>query len=216
MLNIYLARPDWFFGVDASLETFAGIIALLIALMSYKLYRSTNERSYKYFLASFVLLGGSFFSRAIGDALLGNVFFETPHRILAVLFFAGYVGHIFLALAAYLLLIASTYKIADKRIIALMFLIMIPALLLSGSYFLTFYVISGLLLIFVTWAYGQNYRKVRSMTSGLVFVAFLLLTVVQPQFILDAVSNNWYVVAHMTQALAYLMLLVALLRILVK
>ena len=118
MLNIYLPRPEWFFGVDASLELCAGIIALLIAFASFKLYRLTSERSYKYFFASFVLLGGSFLARAVADAFLGK-FFNVPQNIIGLVFFGGYVGHIFLALAAYLLLIASTYKIEDKRLIVI-------------------------------------------------------------------------------------------------
>ncbi len=216
MLNIYLPRPDWFFGLDAGLEAFAGIIALLIAYASYKLYKSTDERSYKYFLASFLLLGVSFLSRAVADAFLGKVFFVAPVKFIAWVFFLGYIGHIFSALAAYILLVASTYKINDKRLLVMLFLIMIPALFLSGSYFLSFYVISAILLVFITWAYLQNFRKFRSTTSCLVFLAFLLLTLAQPQFILDAVSDVWYVTAHATQGLAYLVLLVALLRILFK
>ena len=216
MLNIYLPRPSWFFGLDAGLEAFAGIIVLLIAFASYKLYRTTDERSYKYFLISFFLLGVSFLSRAVADAFLGKVFFTAPAKVIAWVFFLGYVGHIFLALAAYLLLVASTYKINDKRLLVMMFLIMVPALFLSGSYFLSFYVISAILLVFITWAYLQNFRKVKSATSCLVFIAFLLLTLAQPQFILDALSEVWYVAAHATQGLAYLVLLVALLRILFK
>ena len=215
MLNIYLPRPDWFFGVDATLELCAGIIAILIALGSYKLYRVTHERSYKYFLASFILLGGSFFSRAIADAFLGKFFHVSPHMI-GLIFFCGYIGHIFLALAAYLLLIASTYKIEDKRLIVMMFLLLVPALALSGSYFLSFYVVSIILLIFLVWSYAQNCRKVRSVTSTCVFFAFGLLLLAQPQFILDMLSNSWYVTAHVTQAAGYLILLVALLRILLK
>ncbi|MBS3124629.1 hypothetical protein J4211_00010 [Candidatus Woesearchaeota archaeon] len=215
MLNIYLPRPEWFFGVDTTLEAFAGIIALLIAFVSYKLYRSTNERSYKYFLASFVLLGGSFLSRSVADAFLGK-FFNVSPNIIGLVFFGGYVGHIFLALAAYLLLIASTYKIEDKRLLVMMFLLLVPGLVFSASYFLSFYVLSSILLLFITWAYSQNYRKVRSVTSALVFGAFILLTLAQPLFILDMRSNIWYVFAHAVQAFAYLMLLAALLRILLK
>ena len=88
MLNIYLARPEWFLGVDASLEAFAAIIALLIAFASYKLYRVTRERSYKYFLASFVLLGGSFLSRAVADAFLEEgqeAAFELFHKLPSLL-----------------------------------------------------------------------------------------------------------------------------------
>ena len=133
-----------------------------------------------------------------------------------MLFFGGYISNIFLALAAYLLLIASTYKISDKRLIVLMFLLLVPSLLLSGSYFLSFYVLSAILLVFISWVYYQNYRKVSSTSSLLVFVSFLLLTLAQPQFIFDALTENWYVSAHLTQALGYLTLLAALVKILRK
>ena len=216
MINIYLARPDWFFGVDATLEAFAFVISFLIAFASYKLYSVTHERNYKDFLASFALLSASFLSRSVADAILSHKFVRLPDNIIAVLFFGVYISNIFLALAAYLLLIASTYKISDKRLIVLMFLLLVPSLLLSGSYFLSFYVLSAILLVFISWVYYQNYRKVSSTSSLLVFVSFLLLTLAQPQFIFDALTENWYVSAHLTQALGYLTLLAALVKILRK
>ena len=216
MVAIHLQGPVWFFGVDASLEAFAVIIALSVAIASFKVYRMTREKRFAYFTASFVLLTLSFLARAITDALLEEIVLKVPSAMNGLIFFSGYVSHILLALTAYLLLIIITHKITDKRIIALLFLILVPSLLISGSYFLSFYGLSAIFLAFVTLAYFQNYRKVCSAASCLVFIAFALITVAQVLFLLESVRQYLYVLAHIVQAAGYLALLVALIKTLLK
>ena len=73
MVAIHLQGPVWFFGVDASLEAFATLIAFSVAIASFKVYRMTREKRFAYFTASFVLLTLSFLARAITDALLEEI-----------------------------------------------------------------------------------------------------------------------------------------------
>ena len=224
MVNVYLHGPEWFFGVDASLETLATIIALFVAVASFKVYRMTREKKYAYFTASFVLLTLSFLARALTDSLLEDVFdkimgkhaLTISQQYAPVLFFTGYVTHIFLALTAYVILLLVTHKITDKRLISLLFIMLIPSMLLSGSYFLSFYGLSIIFLGFITNAYYQNYRKICKLPSCLVFIAFLFLTIAQVLFLLEAVYKPLYVAAHVTQAAGYVVLLFALIRILLK
>ena len=217
MINIHVAGPEWFFGVDASLEAFAALTALLVAFAAYKIYRATKEKRYGFFAGIFVLLTLSFAARAIADAFLEEIFDVGKANLSAPsIFLAGYVTHIILALAAYIFLIVLTYRITDRRISTLFFLITIPGMLVSASYFLSFYGLGAILLAFVSIAYFQNYRKVGSAASLMVFISFLLLTLAQVQFILDIFKKILYVSAHITQAAGYLLLLVALLKILFK
>ena len=224
MVNVYLHGPEWFFGVDASLETLATIIALFVAVASFKVYRMTREKKYAYFTASFVLLTLSFLARALTDSLLEDVFdkivgdqiFIIPQKYAPVLFFSGYVTHILLALAAYVILFLITHKITDKRVISLIFLILVPSMLLSGSYFLSFYGLSIIFLGFITYAYYQNYKKVCKLPSCFVFIAFLFLTIAQVMFLLEAVYKPLYVVAHVTQAAGCVVLLFALIKTLLR
>lgn len=220
MVNVYLHGPKWFFGADASLTACAALIAFLVAWWSLRLYNMTKEKKYAYFTASFALLTLSFLARAIADLLLEEVVIAVPANLAGLVFFYGYIAHILLALTAYILLIIITHKITDKRIIALLFLILIPSMLLSGSYYLSFYGLSMIFLAFIAAAYYQNYRKVCSAASCMVFIAFVLLAFAQLQFLLEGVRilmlepvrAYFYVGAHITQALGFLLILIALLK----
>jgi hypothetical protein len=224
MVNVYLHGPKWFFGADASLMAFAALIAFCVAFAAFRLYRMTDEKKYAFFTTSFVLLTFSFLARAAADTLLEGIVFSAPAHLAGLIFFYGYVLHILLALTAYAVLIIITHKITDLRIIALLFLIMIPSMLLSGSYYLSFYGLSMIFLAFIATAYYQNYKKVCSAASCLVFIAFVLLTFAQIQFLLEgvrilafeAVRPYLYVTAHITQAAGYLLILFALIRTLLK
>lgn len=216
MVSVQLQGPEWFFGMDASLTAFAAIIAFCVAFVSLRVYRITGERKYAFFTASFVLLTLGFVIRAATDALLEGLFVTIPGAMTGTIFFFGYVTHILLTLTAYLILVVVTHKIKDWRIIALLFLILVPSLLISGSYFLSFYGLSAIFLAFIALAYYQNCRKVCKIASYLVFIAFLLLMFAQLQFLLEALHDYWYVGAHLTQAVGYLVLLFALIKTLLK
>ncbi len=216
MVNVHLHGPQWFLGTDASLEALAALTAFFVAFAAYRIYRMTKEKKYAWFMTSFVLLTLSFLSRALTDAILEELVFKIPSEVVEKIFYYGYVAHILLALIAYLILIIVTHKITDKRIIMLLLLTLVPSLLLSGSYYLSFYGLSTLFLAFVTLAYYQNYRKVRAITPCLVFVSFLLITLAQAQFLFDAVRQLFYVSAQITQAAGYLVLAIALLAIRLK
>ncbi len=215
MVTVHLG-PKWFFGVDAGLEAFAALIAFFIAFASYRVYRLTKEKKYAHFTASFVILTLSFLIRAATDLILEGMLIKVPQTLTGIIFFTGYVAHILLALTAYLMLVIVTHKITDKRIIALLFLILVPSLLISGSYFLSFYGLSTIFLAFVALAYYQNYRKVCKAAACLVFIAFTLITLSQAMFLLEAFYDPFYVAAHVTQATGYLVLLFALIRTLFK
>ncbi len=209
--------PQWFFGMDASLEAAAAVIALLIAISAFKIFRVTKDKKYFYFMGSFILLLLSFLSRAFADVVVEGIIVKVPDGWGGLIFFLGYLSHIFLALAAYLILFAVTYKITDKRVLSLIFLLLIPGLLLSGSYFLSFYVSSALFLVYITYAYFKNCCKVKRWASRLVFVGFVFITLAQIFFLLDAVTKRQgYVLAQISQGLGYLTLLAALLRTLFK
>ncbi len=216
MFNVYLRRPDWFLGVDASLELLAAIIAFSVAFASFRVYRMTSGKKYAIFTLSFAMLTMSFLMRALTDFVLEELLLKVPDSLTGTIFFVGYVAHIFLALVSYLMLVIISLRIKDRKIISLLSLILIPSLLISGSYFLSFYGLSLILLSFITFAYYINYRNVCVGSACLVFLAFLLLTLAQAQFLLDAVLSHFYVTAHITQAAGFFVLLLALIRTMKK
>lgn len=219
MLNVYLHGPQWFLGLDAALEGLAAIIAFLVTIVSYKAFRATSERRTGYFTLSMGLLTLSFLSRSITDTLLREIIVQLPEKLEALVFLGGYVAHIMLAFVAYIILVCITHKIHDKRIAALLFITLIPSLLLSGSYYRSFYTLSFIFLAFIAVTYYQNWRQVKSRSSALVMEAFFLLTAAQAQFLIQGFNvlpgdawNALFVTAHVTQALGYLFLLSALIK----
>ncbi|MBS3148397.1 hypothetical protein J4219_05915 [Candidatus Woesearchaeota archaeon] len=215
MISVYLNGPQWFLGVAGAIEAFAALIIFIVAFLAARIYRVTNERKYLSFSLSFILLSLSFLVKSITDCILSGTLVPLAEKMQTTIFFAGYVGHIFLALAAYTILLVITHKIEDKRVIALIFALLLPALLLSGSYFISFYTISIILLGFVTFAYFQNFRNVCSASSCLVFLAFALLTLSQAQFLMQRMGDIWYIAGNITQAAAFLTMLIALARVLI-
>lgn len=215
MVAVHLG-PSWFFGVDAILEAFASLIALFVALASWRVYRMTGGKKYGFFTVGMFLLMFSFVSRAVTDALIEGIFLKVPEQLVKYVFLVGYVAHIFLALTAYLLLIIITHKIVDKKVIALLFFLVVPSMLLSGSYYLSFYGLSAILLAFVALAYFQNYQKVCSLSACFVFSGFVLLTFAQLLFLAEILYKPLYAGAQIVQAFGYLLLLIALVKTLLK
>lgn len=216
MISAYLSGPEWFLSVAGCIEAFAALIIFVVAFLAARIYRITHERKYLSFSASFILLSISFLVKAITDGLLSGTLVKLTESSATSVFFFGYVAHIFLALTAYAILVIITHKIEDKRVIALIFALLVPSLLLSGSYFISFYTISIILLAFVTHAYYRNFRNVCSLSSCLVFIAFALLTLSQAQFLLQRMGDMWYITGNITQAAAFFTMLVALGRVLIK
>lgn len=212
MINVYVRRPEWFLGADASLELLAAVIALFVAFASYRVYKLTSGKKYLAFMLSFALMTLSFLSRSVTDFILEELFFTVPNSIAGNIFFAGYLGHIFLALLSYLLLISITLDIKDKKLIYLLGLILIPSMLISASYYLSFYGLSLILLAFITHSYWRNYKKVCKGSACMVFVGFALLTLAQAFFLLDTINANFYVIAHLSQAAGFISLLVTLIK----
>lgn len=216
MVSITLQGPPWFFGVDATLEAIIAVIAFFVTVASLRVWRVTKEPKYGWFTASFGLLTMSFLARALTDTIVEELLFACPKQYLPMIFYFGYLTHIVLALIAFTMLFSVTHKIENRKVVALLYLILIPSLILSSSYFLSFYGLSFVILLFITIAYYQNYKKVQNGPSGMVFIAFLLLTLAQAFFLLEAFNDWWYVLAQAGQAMSFILLLLALLTIKIK
>ncbi|RMD57614.1 hypothetical protein D6825_03500 [Candidatus Woesearchaeota archaeon] len=216
MLSVYLHRPQWFLGVDASLELLAAIITLAVTIAAFRLWRVVKTQKYATFTASFALLSAAFFVRSITDTILEGILLKVSNEIGAKIFLTGYITHIVLSLTAYLLLIGVTLKIKDMRVLSLIGFILVPGLFLSSSYYTSFYGLSLIMLAYITQAYWKNYKKCHRSSACLVFTAFFLLTTAQAAFLLEPYNEIWYVAAHLSQMLGFVSLLAALIKTLMK
>lgn len=204
MVQVVLHGPEWFFGMDALLEGITAVIAILVCLVALRAFKVTREKKFLAFSACFGLLSLSFGVRALTDIVLEKVLLSGE------IFLIGYIAHIVLAISSYLALVIINQKIKPLSTRILLYVLTIPFILLSGSYFLSFYGASFILLAFIAFSYWKNCQKICSVPSYLVFMGFTFIALAQPQFLLEVFAEEWHVAAHVTQFIGYLLLLFAL------
>lgn len=216
--------PLWFHGIDIILEVFSILAAILITIVGYKAFKLTRESKYFYFSLAFLLITLSFIARAIttgvvlGQVSGGAVAGATPAlNTIENIFSMGRFVYFLLVLFAYLILLALSMRITNKRLI---FLLSIFMILFAASAFgvsaLVFYLVSLALLSFIAWQYRDNYLARRSSATLLTFIAFALMVFEFIAFI----AADWYrplvVGAYLLRLIAYVILLSMIVRVYTK
>ncbi len=209
--SIAIRGPEWFFGIDSLFEGFAGLALLLVTLFSIKAYLFTKDKRYRSFAVAFGLMTVGLAAKAITDFLVHQKIGPS-----GVIFLYGYLAYIATTLTALVILFALTLKSQQRTPFIALLLVSLVLVLLSSSYFLSFHVISLILLVFITIHFVKNYYAKRSLSSLLVCIAFVLLAVGQLQFIVDIAYHKWYILGHLSHLLAYVLVLVALGKVLKK
>ena len=230
MVLIQISSPSWFFGVDCFLELGAALVTFLVFLVGLKVYKFTKQKKYFFLAGSFFLLAGSFIARALTDLVIEGLiparveYIVTKAPVLSGFFpgagnflvYAGFVAHIMLALAAYLILVILSNKIESRALMLFLFATILPQVLISGSYFLSFYYLSTVILCFISFAFLRNCFRQKRITSLLVSIAFVLLAFSQIQFLLAMLNTMFHVSAHITQFIGFILLLIALIKVILK
>jgi len=234
MVQVEISSPTWFFGLDGSFEVIAAVIAIVVAFAAWKIWRMTKERSYGWVCLSFLFIFIGFAARGIADLVIEKVITCAPAirealpavpgvSRTALVFLGGYLGNIIFTLAAYIMLVGLSYKVEEKAMILLLFLLTLPILVLSSSYFLSYYWMSTVLLGAITYAYYKQCMQTKRKKGRAVTLAFGFLALAQMQFIVSALNvltplsrDILYVTAHSTQILGFLMILFVFVRTMMK
>jgi len=195
---LLLNGPYWFRGIDALFGLVYILVTLLIAAMSYKAFKLTNEKKYSYFSISFLLMSIAFFIYSLTNLILITHMSDTLNNLLTQFDFA-FLVHMILIFAAYTLLLVVTLKIEQKKVIILLFTLMLLFSLFSYQYYIKFHLISLLLLFFLGHQFYTNYLEKKSKNPKLVFIAFYLLTCAQVFFLAMIYHPFFYVVADILQ-----------------
>ncbi|MDP3919019.1 MAG: hypothetical protein Q8Q35_03925, partial [Nanoarchaeota archaeon] len=69
-MALVLNGPIWFRGIDTIFTFVFALITLLVAMLSYKAYRLTEEKRHKYFTMAFFLISAAFISNGLFTSLL--------------------------------------------------------------------------------------------------------------------------------------------------
>lgn len=210
--------PEWLFGIDVGIQLIGAIIALLISLYGYKLYKLSSTKTDLYFSLAFLLFGLSFFIYVFlvpAVYIYYNYFSAVdPGLLLKGSHLLNFI-FIFLTLGAYAILNLVYSKIKNPNAILTVFI-----LIFALDYFLYYSrssfglsIISALLALLITINVFKNYAVKRNKNSLFVVIAFALMTLANVFFGLGSYINISFLFGHITQLLGYSSLLIMLLRI---
>src|SRR3990167_7916519 len=210
---LLLNGPYWFRGIDALFGLIYILVTLLIAAMSYKAYKMTEEKKYVYFAAAFGLMSLSFIVYSLINLALTTHISNTLSNILTN-FDYGFLLHMLFMFAALTLLLVVTLKIEQRKVVILLFFLMLLFTAFSYQYYLKFHIVSFLLLFFLGHQFYTNYLEKKNFNAKLVFVAFYLLACAQVFFLAIIFNQNFYVVADILQLLGFGVLFYMFMRVL--
>lgn len=217
VVSTILNGPTWFFGIDSILEIVSTIIALMIFGFSFKMYRFNKDERFRAFSFAFGFLTLAFLARALTNLVLHSHFLQTkwqivrpdfdPGRIITAqrVFVLGYLAHIFLTLFAYIILLALQFEKEHKKI-ALVLGSMSLVILISSSYFTSFYFLSLVLLGFITYNFYMNFRKTKNANAKLVVISFIMIFFANLQFLLQLWNPAFYVTSYLTLFVGFITL----------
>lgn len=217
MTQFYLV-PRWFFGYDIALEIIFGVITLLLALYSFRIYRLSTLRESR-------VLGWGFLSMSLGYFAWSALNLYVTSRLnasgldisLQHLFSIASLGvsaHIFFlvmgsATLAYMAL-SGRSNLLYSTLLTLSLLIIVFAF----NKALAFYFVSSFLLFLVLIHYVSVYRRRHHPGTLLLLFAFFFIFAGNVVFIFATLHAFPYVIGHLLQLLGYLLALVSLISIL--
>jgi len=118
-------------------------------------------------------------------------------------------------LLAFLILVLVSLKIKDKKIIILLiYLLIISTALVSASY-IVFHITLLIMMSILFLSYRRNYLRVKSLNAKMVMYSFSALLISQVFFIFEGLAENFYVIGESIQLIGYLILLVAIIKMMV-
>lgn len=208
---VALQGPSWFFGVDSVFELIGTIALLMIVIASYKAYRLTEMKRYKYYSYAFLALMIGHLARTIANFTIHQQWVPVTGFREALIY--GYGAHILFTLAALVLLVSFAFDVKQKKAFCILLLLVLGMIFVSSSFYLAFYWAALVMFGFVAWHMIRNARTKKIITPKLVALSFALLTFTQLLFLGTALAPELYMGAHITQLLGFLILLIAMIKV---
>ncbi len=213
--------PEWFFQQSIMLELVFAIITLLVALFSFKIYNLSKQRSAIWFGAGFLLFSISYFIQSMLNIgilyrLSENVQVIGEVRQIINLGLTALNLHMILMITGLVILTHISLKEKSFRNFLLLLAVTLTPIYLSKDAVFLFFIISSILLAFLTLTYLQNYTSNKKFNTYLVFSAFLLLFLSNIHFVFTATDKLFYVIAHYFELFSYTLILTNLILVLKK
>jgi hypothetical protein len=204
MVSLYLI-PNWFFGYDIALELLFAVVTLCVAVYSFKLYKISQQKEFKLFGISFLLFSLSYFAWSLINFSLVEELNETTRILvlpqLNLINIIGIYSHILLFMAGLVSLFYMTTKVRNGKVYSLLLISSLLAIFLATNKAVAVYLLSSIILIYVTLYYFKESRKYEN--ANITFLAFFLFLVANSILIFAERANGFYVFAHILEAGAF-------------
>ena len=214
MVYLYLA-PKWFVFYSLGLELVFAFVTLLVALYAYKVYRITKEEQTRLFSLGFISISLSYLIWGILNLAaiteLNSTTTALELKEVSSLLSFGVYSHIVLFLLGLLIIGFNTFKIKNFRAFLLILLLGGLAVFSPGQTAKMYYVVSGLLLVFIAGHYLFEYTQRKNRGLFIMFFSFSLLFIALFELMLSVWTTVDYVIAHMLVLASYLLILANLL-----
>ena len=142
-INELIIRPEWFLGTESLFEIISMIIILIISAYSYKVYKLSSNKKYKYLSVSFFSIGLGFLFKIISDYVIlyySQLNNYLPFLRLTYVYTGSLILFTFLALSGYVILSCLAANVKTRRtIISLLFIAFLCALLVRQARSFTFF-----------------------------------------------------------------------------
>ncbi|MBS3136959.1 hypothetical protein J4232_00875 [Candidatus Woesearchaeota archaeon] len=230
MLKFYFS-PEWFHGIDSIFEIVSIIVALLIALYAYKIYKFSKVNKYKFFSWAFLLIAIAYifkiltnltlYKQNIIEKTIGNLTFTflTVQKTELFLVWGYLLFHFFMIIGLigiYLVIDKQAKEQANKKIVILLTFLAFLSAILSHFYFIIFHITNILVLSFITMIFYNNCRKKCTKATKLITSAFFLVLISQIFFIMILFNPNYYVLGEIVQLIGFIILLISYFMVLKK
>jgi hypothetical protein len=181
-----------FYGIDSIIDMIVVIMAVMISYQSHKIYSLVKEKNFRYFSWAFATIGAAYLFKTVSNITAVRqiiiqrsdfiIVFMHELQNIQLINFVTFTLYKTLLLAGFLILFLIMTKTSTKENVILFFYLSAIAILFSVYFDLIFHLTLIIILIFLSIYFYNNYKKVRSTNSHLVFLAFafiLLSTIVE-------------------------------------
>lgn len=209
--------PKWFFGIDNILDMFSLIVTLLISLYSFRFYKFSSKKNYKYFSISFFVITLAFLAKIVTNAILYsptitywvhnlNIITQRIMNQSNILFILGHLSFRFLFLLGLFSVYWVLSKSKERNKFPLIVYLLAAATLGSAYSYVLFALTSIIILLYIVHYYQLTYKKKRTNLTLFTLSSFVLILLSQFIFIFIFLDLRMYVLSEIVQLAGYLLL----------
>jgi hypothetical protein len=214
--NLYCA-PSWFYGFDIFLEIMFAIVALIVALYAFRVYRLCEHKSSRLLGISFLLISLSYglwallnmfaVSKISGAQTILQLEQANIWRLL------GIYAHILFYLTGLVVLTYMSLKVKNGKVLWILLALTILTTSIVEEKHLVLYLFSSILIIFIILSYLEELIVNKNKKVLLILSAFIFLFLGRLDLSFSYASNAHYVIGHLLELIAYGLILISLITI---